>query len=46
MELLVDRNLTTHAYDEEKAAEVEKLIHQKILSLTISITRYFKKSFK
>ena len=33
MELLIDRNLTTHAYDEEKAAEVEKLIHQKYFPL-------------
>jgi len=33
MELLLDRNLTSHAYDEEKATEVEKLIHQKYYPL-------------
>lgn len=29
MELLLDRNLTAHTYDEAKATEVEKLIHHK-----------------
>lgn len=29
MELLLDRNLTAHTYDEEKATEVEELIHEK-----------------
>jgi len=33
MDLLLDRNLTSHAYDEEKATEVEKLIHQKYYPL-------------
>jgi nucleotidyltransferase substrate binding protein (TIGR01987 family) len=33
MELLVDRNLTAHTYDEEKATEVEKLIHYKYYPL-------------
>jgi len=33
MELIVDRNLTSHAYDEEIATEVEKLIHQKYYPL-------------
>ena len=33
MELLSDRNLTSHAYDEEKATEVENLIHQKYYPL-------------
>ena len=29
MELLLDRNLTAHTYDEEKATAVEQLIHNK-----------------
>lgn len=29
MDLLLDRNLTAHTYDEEKATEVEELIHEK-----------------
>ena len=29
MDLLVDRNITSHTYDEEKASEVEMLIHEK-----------------
>lgn len=29
MDLLLDRNLTAHTYDEDKATEVEILIHQK-----------------
>ncbi len=33
MELIVDRNLTSHAYDEVIATEVEKLIHQKYYPL-------------
>ncbi|MFT4155050.1 nucleotidyltransferase substrate binding protein [Parafilimonas sp.] len=33
MELLLDRNLTAHTYDEQKAAEVEKLIHNKYYPL-------------
>ena len=33
MELLIDRNLTTYAYDDEKASEVEKHIHQKYFPL-------------
>lgn len=33
MELLLDRNLTAHVYDEEKAAEVEKLIKKKYFLL-------------
>lgn len=33
LELLVDRNLTSHAYDEQKASEVEILIHQKYYPL-------------
>ena len=37
MELLLDRNLTTHAYDEEKASEIETLIHQKYYPLLIQL---------
>ena len=33
MELLIDRNLTAHTYDEEKATEVENLIHHKYFPL-------------
>jgi nucleotidyltransferase substrate binding protein (TIGR01987 family) len=33
MELLIDRNLTAHTYDEEKATEVEQLIHHKYYPL-------------
>lgn len=33
MELLLDRNLTSHTYDEEKATEVEKLIKEKYYPL-------------
>jgi nucleotidyltransferase substrate binding protein (TIGR01987 family) len=33
MELLTDRNLTAHTYDEEKATEVEKLIRNKYFGL-------------
>ena len=33
MELLLDRNLTAHTYDEEKATEVERLIHYKYYPL-------------
>ena len=33
MDLLLDRNLTAHTYDEEKATEVERLIHHKYFPL-------------
>ncbi len=33
MELLLDRNLTAHTYDEEKITEIEKLIHNKYYPL-------------
>ena len=33
MELLVDRNLTAHTYDEAKATAVEELIHRKYFPL-------------
>lgn len=42
MELLHDRNLTSHAYDEEKATEVEKLIHQKYYPLLLQLYKTLK----
>jgi nucleotidyltransferase substrate binding protein (TIGR01987 family) len=33
MDLLLDRNLTAHTYDEAKATEVERLIHHKYFPL-------------
>lgn len=33
MDLLLDRNLTAHTYDEAKATEVERLIHYKYFPL-------------
>ena len=33
MDLLLDRNLTSHAYDEEKVNEIERLIYQKYYPL-------------
>lgn len=33
MDLLIDRNLTSHVYDEMKATQVEHLIHQKYFPL-------------
>jgi nucleotidyltransferase substrate binding protein, HI0074 family len=33
MDLLLDRNLTSHAYDEEKVNEIERLIYQKYFPL-------------
>jgi hypothetical protein len=41
--LLLDRNLTSHAYDEEKASEVEKLIHQKYYPLLSQLYNTLKK---
>jgi len=42
MELLVDRNLTSHTYDEAKAAEVENLIKQKYFPLLKQLHINFK----
>lgn len=42
MDLLLDRNLTSHAYDEEKASEVEKLIHQKYYPLLMQLYKILK----
>jgi nucleotidyltransferase substrate binding protein (TIGR01987 family) len=33
MDLLIDRNLTTHTYDEQKVSELEKLIKEKYFPL-------------
>ncbi len=37
MELLNDRNLTAHTYDEVKATDVEKLIHHKYFPILKSL---------
>lgn len=43
MDLLMDRNLTSHAYDEEKASEVEAMIHQKYYPLLSGLYSTLKK---
>jgi nucleotidyltransferase substrate binding protein (TIGR01987 family) len=43
MDLLVDRNLTSHTYDEEKATAVEDLIHRKYYPLLKELHTTFKK---
>lgn len=42
MELLSDRNLTAHTYDEAKATEVEKLIHHTYFPLLKQLHDTFK----
>lgn len=42
MELLLDRNLTAHTYDEDKATEVEQLIHYKYFPLLKELYNTFK----
>jgi nucleotidyltransferase substrate binding protein (TIGR01987 family) len=42
MELLLDLNLTSHAYDEEKATEVECLIHLKYYPLLAHLYKTLK----
>ena len=42
MGLLVDRNLTAHIYDEEKATEVEQLIRIKYFPLLKELYNGFK----
>ncbi len=42
MQLLADRNLTAHTYDEEKATEVEKLIHNNYYPLLKELYNTFK----
>jgi nucleotidyltransferase substrate binding protein (TIGR01987 family) len=37
MDLLLDRNLTAHTYDEKKATEVEELIHGKYFPVLIHL---------
>jgi len=42
LELLVDRNLTSHVYDDEKANEIEQLIHQKYFPLLSDLYKTLK----
>ena len=42
MDLLVDRNLTVHTYDEEKATEMEALIDQKYFPIMKELLDQFK----
>jgi nucleotidyltransferase substrate binding protein (TIGR01987 family) len=42
LELLIDRNLTSHAYDDEKANEIEQLIHQKYFPLLSDLYKTLK----
>jgi nucleotidyltransferase substrate binding protein (TIGR01987 family) len=46
MELLLDRNLTAHTYDEAKATEVQKLIHNKYFPLLKELYFTFKEKEK
>lgn len=41
MEMLIDRNLTTHTYDEQKAADMEALIHHKYFPLLKKLRENF-----
>lgn len=41
MELLADRNLKSHTYDEQKATELELLIRQKYYPLLEALQRDF-----
>ena len=42
MDLLLDRNLTAHTYDEQKATDMEQLIHNKYFPLLKAILIGFK----
>jgi nucleotidyltransferase substrate binding protein (TIGR01987 family) len=42
MELILDRNLTAHAYDEEKVNQIEILIHGKYYPLLKAVYNTFK----
>jgi nucleotidyltransferase substrate binding protein (TIGR01987 family) len=42
LELLIDRNLTSHVYDDEKANEIEQLIHQKYFPLLSDLYKTLK----
>lgn len=41
MDLLQDRNLTAHTYDEQKATDMEKLIHHKYFPLLKALHNSF-----
>ena len=41
MDLLLDRNLTAHTYDEQKATEMEQLIHNKYFPLLNALLQSF-----
>jgi nucleotidyltransferase substrate binding protein (TIGR01987 family) len=41
MDLLVDRNLTAHTYDEQKAAAIEQMIKQKYYPLLSALLETF-----
>lgn len=42
MDLLLDRNLTSHTYDEQKASAMESLIENKYFPLLKALHTYFK----
>lgn len=42
MEMILDRNLTAHAFDEEKVNQIEKLIHGKYYPLLKAVYIFFK----
>lgn len=42
MKLLLDRNLTPHTYDEQKATEMEQLTHHKYFPIMKDLLIYFK----
>lgn len=42
MDLLQDRNLTLHTYDEQKATDMEQLIHNKYFPLMKALQNSFK----
>ena len=43
MDLLLDRNLTAHTYDKEKATEVKELIHEKYFPVLTELYETLKK---
>ena len=43
MDLLQDRNLTAHTYDEQKATEMEKLIQEKYFPILNQLHNNFKR---
>lgn len=45
MDLLLDRNLTAHTYDEQKATDMEQLIHNKYFPLLKALLISFKLKF-